>query len=180
MQCYCPLTIPLPLFASGVSRSDFSTAKIALVDKKLINPQIFDLFEQLDLHIMFMESFYRNPAIDTPIHTDARGGDYTKLIWIFGCGQSSMAWYRPKTDYRGYLNRTAVGTEFLSFRPDKVEFIQSARLLQPTLVQVGVPHNVLNITEPRLTVTIIFWSRPLARRPTMAESRQIFKNYIAY
>ena len=170
------LNLNIPLFREGITVNDLPKNHIAVIDKdKLINEKIFHFFESLNLKISFVETFYKTPEASGSIHTDSVGGDYVKLNWIFGAGDSEMCWYRPKAGLEKKPLFTDTNTRYLSYSQDEVEEITRIKLKNPTLVQVGIPHNIVNVTEDRYCVSIIFEN---GKRPSMQESIEIFKDYI--
>jgi hypothetical protein len=91
------LNLNIPLFKEGITVSDLPTKGIAVIDKeKIINEKIFSFFTSLNLKILFVETFYKTSNIPESIHTDVSGGDFTKLNWVIGGGESQMTWYSPK------------------------------------------------------------------------------------
>lgn len=170
------LNLDIPLFKEGVSYQDLPKDHISKIDhKKYFNKEIFNFFEKLNLEIVFVETFFKYPGNKGYIHTDALGGDYVKLNWVFGGGDSEMTWYSPKPGIKKTLSFTATKTPYLSYTENEVEEIARTQIKNPTLVQVGVPHNVVNVTEERFCVSVVFKNN---KRPNMSEAVEIFKEYI--
>jgi hypothetical protein len=74
--------------------------------------------------------------------------------------------------------KTPTGTPYLRYFPDEVIEIESTPIKNPTLVQVGVPHDVRDVTEDRLCVSVCFLNKETGKRPTMSESQKLFDQFI--
>lgn len=172
------LNLNIPLFKEGITVSDLPTKPVAVIDKeKIINEKIFDFFTSLNLKILFVETFYKTPNMPESIHTDVTGGDFTKLNWVIGGGESQMIWYRNKYNLNKKVFNTSAGTTSTRFTKLEVEEIERTPIIYPALVQVGIPHNVINVTENRYCISFIFLNQG-GTRPTMQDSVKIFKNYV--
>ena len=115
----------------------------------------------------------------TVIHADAHGGDYTKLNFIFGTGTSKMCWYEPINDKVGTFGKTDHKEPYVTYTPDQVTLIESRSMIKPALVQVGTPHNVVDMSEDRLCIGVVFTNTTTGKRPSMAECLEIFQSYLA-
>jgi hypothetical protein len=196
MNNYCtPLNLEFPLFDSDLNPMDFlkslpvwrdnihtNLAKAAhfQVDRDLLSNEVRQFFNDHEQNIFLCEVFYRLPGGKGRIHIDTgNGGDYSKINWVFGGGESYMHWYTPKD---GYQNKeqliSPIATSFVSYEPSEVNLMYSAQLSKPSIVQVGVPHNVINGDQERFAVCMVFFDRRTRLRPTLTEARDIFKNYI--
>lgn len=173
------LNIPTPLFAEGITLNDIPKTNISKISKeKFINKEIFDLLDQLDLKILFVETFCKKPGGQEAIHIDGSGGDYTKLNWVFGGGDSEMVWYKPIDLTPKKPALTDTNTLYYSYDRSEVEEIERTVIKNPTLVQVGVPHDIVNVTKGRLCVSVVIHHKTKLRRPTMQESIELLKKYI--
>jgi len=172
------LNLDIPLFKEGITINDLPKTYLTVLDKeKIINEKIFDFFNSLNLKIKFVESFFKTPTAPQNIHIDAVGGDYTKLNWVFGGGESQMTWYKPKTNLTKEVSISPTGTRFLRFAESEVEETDRTSIMYPTLIQVGVPHDVINVTENRHCISFLFQNQD-NKALTMQESVEIFKDYI--
>jgi hypothetical protein len=179
MQNFRYLNLNIPLFNEGVSINSFPKCNIAIIDKeKLIHPEIFKFFDSLGLQIFFVESFFKYPG-NGIIHTDAASGDYTKLNWVFGNGDAKMIWYKTKENIVKTSLKNIAEKTYLKYFQHEVDEIERAVIKNPTLVQVGIPHNIIDITEDRLCISIIFIDKISLKRPTMLESLIRLKDYLS-
>lgn len=173
------LNLDIPLFKDGITLDNIPKTFITIIDKeKYLNEKIFNFFDSLDLEIFFVETFFKTPNKSGGIHIDASGGDYTKINWVFGGGDSKMGWYEPIDKKFKPIFKTPAGTPYISYTRNQVTEIENTVIKNPTLVQVGIPHNVFDVTEDRFCVSILFKNKINNQKPTMFESVQIFKQYI--
>jgi len=179
MQNFSFLNLDLPLFKGNISIDDIPKTSIAKLDQqKYLNEELLKFFDSLNLKIFLVETFYKNSTSTGGIHVDSVGGDYVKLNWVFGGGQSKMCWYRPKYNFKKEPIQTPTGTPFISYSNAEVEGIERTAINNQTLVQVGIPHNIVDVTEERFCVSIVIQSKTTGQRLTMEQARTIFEDYI--
>jgi hypothetical protein len=142
-----------------------------------ININLILLLYKLGLKIQLVELFHTSSHSFTTIHTDAAGGDYTKMNFIYGGKNSKMIWYRVKSDSKKPINSTNIGTPYIGHELTEVDLIEECSVKFPSIIQVGIPHNILNYEEPRYCLSIVL-AKTLGGRITMNESLNIFKSYI--
>jgi hypothetical protein len=178
MNNFCFLNLKIPLFKEGITVNDLPKTHIAIIDReKIINENIFQFFKSLNLKISLVETFYKTPGATGSIHTDVDGGDYTKLNWVFGGRESQMCWYKPKARVKKRISVTSANTRYLSFNALEVDEIERTPITGPVLVQVGIPHHIINVKESRYCVSFVFLNQN-NQRLTMKESVNVFKDYI--
>jgi hypothetical protein len=179
MQHFSFLNLDIPLFKEGLSYHVLSRKSIAMLDyEKFINVDILKFFDSLNLKLFLVETFFKNPGETGSIHIDAMGGDYTKLNWVFGGGESKMCWYEPLDKTLKPIFKTATGTPYIAYTANQVREIEKVKIQNPTLVQVGIPHDVLGVTEDRFCVSFVFKDKTTNKRLTMEESRTLFKDFL--
>jgi hypothetical protein len=143
--------------------------------KDHINPEMLDFLAELNIFSNHCELFYSIPNLFSNIHVDIKHGDFTKLNWVYGGTNSVMNWYRPKSPHI-----TTVNTSYVKYHRDDVELLHSASLGSPSVVQAGVPHNIVNSTEDRYCISLVLASvknnKPY--RPTMQESLHMLSKYL--
>jgi hypothetical protein len=144
-----------------------------------INPEIIELFSKLSLNIILAEVFYSKPNLFSGIHVDSTGGDINKINWIYGGTDCSMNWYSVKNPVnKKDLEQTSINTQSTKYYFNEVNIIESTVLKSPSLVNVGIPHNVKNKNEHRWCISLVYKFKKSERRPTMEESLNLFKDYI--
>ena len=142
-----------------------------------INPDLISLIDRLDLKVLLAELFYTTPRTITGIHIDVVGGDYTKLNYIFDGKDSLMMWYKPKDNIVKSISKTAINTRYISYASHEVEMIDKQSVKFPSIIQAGIPHNVINYSEPRWCLSIVLVKQN-GERLTMKESINIFNKYV--
>lgn len=139
----------------------------------MVNEELIDFFLSKDI-VLGSELFFLPPFINSTIHADSYG-DLIKFNWIFGGSGSVMNWWKPKVE------RAVVYTEHNSptIRYDKqeVELVHSAVVKQPSMVQVGIPHNVKNKKENRWCISLIPLDKKTNQRLTWDQGLTLFKDY---
>ena len=148
--------------------------------RKFIHPLFLNLLSTKNTYISFIESFYSHPNIQQPIpiHIDSRGGDYIKINYVIGGKDSTMNWYKPKSATDQKTEISGIGNEYISFERDRVDLIDSAVINPIGIVQVGIPHNITNLIEDRLCISMYISNLHNRQRLTMNEAIEIFSEYI--
>jgi len=153
-----------------------SHIEISLSD---INYNLISFLSTLNLTIGFAELFYTPPFSFTGIHIDSLGGDYTKLNYIYGGENSFMNWWKQKPNVSTVIKNTAIDSQYISYRPSEVDLIDKQQVKFPSIVQVGIPHNIQNFKEPRYCLSLVLRKQDKTRL-TMAESIEIFNSINLY
>lgn len=143
-----------------------------------INPEMKSFLESLGVGVMMVEVFYTPPFMERGIHIDTpNGGDITKLNWVYCEGEHRMHWYAQKAE--GEVQKNRVATKLVHFTKDQVELLHTEVLTTNNiLVHVGIPHNVRNLRHRRWAICLTICKLNSTNRITVAESQQIFKDYI--
>jgi len=164
----------------GLDISSYSTStdkqhvKVSLND---INHSLILLLTTLNLTIVWAELFYTPPFQITRIHVDDAGGDYTKLNYVFGGKDSLMYWWQQKLSEPNIADVTEIDSQYTVYKTTEVDLIDKQSVKFPSLVQVGIPHNIQNFEEPRYCLSLVLRKQDNTRL-TMAESIEIFKQYL--
>jgi len=114
-----------------------------------IDPRIRGWLAIRGVEVHHAEIFYTAPRWSTAIHADgARLDEHVKLNWVYGASGSRMCWYTDNKGGLGYTKaKTRIGTEYYRWDPANCSEAWSAEIGQPSLVNVGGPHNVVNDTD---------------------------------
>ena len=151
-----------------------------------MNPEFIVLMSKLGIVIDHIEFFVSKPNYFTPIHRDVtniptESYDFIKLNYVFGGTDSLMKWYEILNDAKPYNsvipnNQQQVYVTSDSYRINDLALIHEQTVKFPSLVQVGIPHNVQNTNELRVCLCVV----PLkdGKRITMSSALEIFKDYI--
>ena len=175
------LDLPFPILAPDITVDHFPKVSIVKIDwRRYLSKELIEFFTQHNMKIYHVVSLFNGRDVKrTIIHSDAQGGDYTKLNFIFGTGTSKMCWYEPISADVGVSGRTDNKEPYVTYTPEQVTLIESRSITKPALVQVGTPHNVVDMSEDRLCIGVVFTNATTGKRPSMAECIEIFKSYLA-
>ena len=95
------------------------------------------------------ELFYSPPGARQPVHVD--GSNYSnrcKINWRIDALGSVMNWWQVKnSNYSPICLTTSLGGSYLLADKSQYEIVWSDQLLLPSLVNVGVMHNIINYTD---------------------------------
>jgi len=171
------INLSLNPLKEGIDIKSYNTANHIRFPLSNINNDLISLIDKLNLKILLTELFYTKPYVITKIHIDVTGGDYTKLNYIFGGKDSEMLWYKPKDNTTKSINKTPIDTSYISYALHEVEMIDKQFVKFPSIIQAGVPHNIINYSEPRWCLSIVLVKQN-GERLTMKESKEIFNDYI--
>ena len=159
---YQNLNFNIQLLKDGCSLSDLfnkvNSKKVyhSLINiKEYINPELLDFLAELEIFPDHCEMFYSTPNFVSKIHVDARHGNFTKINWVFGGKDSVMNWYKPKDNIiRNEPTISAIKSMYIGYHRSEVDLLYSAPLGLPAIVQVGVPHNILNPIQDRCCISL--------------------------
>ena len=107
------------------------------------------VLNQFDLDVKHGEMFYSPPGYELPIHIDDKhqGRSHSKLNWVFGARGSVMQWWSIKNGYQPEKKTTEIGTTYFLFDKQHCDLVGEAEVGQPSLVNVGIPHSIINNTN---------------------------------
>ena len=145
-----------------------------------LSDEVKDFFDSHNQDIVLAEVFCRRSKEISVIHSDDKlPGDYSKMNWVFGGLDSVMNWYKLKDENDlPNIYETSIRSYSLIYRMGQVELLYSEAFRGPSIVQVGIPHNIVNLKEERYCLSIVFKDRILKRRPTVLEAAEIFKDSV--
>lgn len=126
--------------------------------------------------------FYTPPGQDCGIHIDGNQiSDRATMNWIVQGESSLMHWYELKDSTEiTELEQTQAGTPYTRYTQDKVNIVHSQVVTYPSIVQVGIPHNITNYgSEPRWCISCDISTK---EKPTSGltyqQALEIFKVWI--
>lgn len=127
----------------------------SIVDKdSTISKEAIDFFNDHGISITSVELFYRRPSPQWGIvHIDNDGSfDRLNINFVIGGDDSVMGWFKTKTLDAGYTTVGDTGAVPRRYHSSEVELIHTASIKQPSLIQGGVPHAILNTKKQRWCV----------------------------
>lgn len=165
----------------GVDISSYGTEYIGL-SKDHINPNLVSFLDTLDLLVVYIELFYTPSFSFTNIHADFGKGaipnDYIRLNYVFGGKNSLMYWWKPRPNVSNPVNASKINSLYIGYKINEVDLIDEQQIQFPSIVQVGIPHNIRTFEEPRHCLSLVLRKKHDKTRLTMAESIEIFKDYL--
>jgi hypothetical protein len=152
------------------------TTHLAVSQNKL-NPDLITFFKNCNLFLGIVEIFYTPAMGRRYIHIDEYpGGDYIKLNWQTAGKDSLMRWYTINdNNIVKEPSTTVINTRYVRFEPNEVKPAFKSKVGYPSIVQVGVPHDIVNLYESRYVLSIVPRHLETGRRVTMDEALEIFK-----
>ena len=153
---YCiDLNIPIPLLKPNVDITTFTQQRHFKFDTDLISDDIKQYLADRDITIGYTECFYNPPFGSTPLHLDNKGEDFTRFNWIYGGKGNNMIWFNPNPGAEPITKPNRVGTSYLGFEPDDVTEVYRQEVLgTPSIVRVGIPHQLVNGPEARWAISV--------------------------
>jgi hypothetical protein len=125
------------------------------IDISDINPNLTALLLDKGLMILNAGTFYSNGYQTHNIHVDhVYITDRAKITWTYG-DDHIMNWYSiknldlPKQSQSKFDNRN-----YIMYTNDEVELLFSKKTGKPSIVQVGIPHNAVNYSGERRSITL--------------------------
>jgi hypothetical protein len=147
------------------------------IDIANVNPDLISLFRTKNIEIKMVECFYRKPMQCSSIHIDRYGGDYIKFNWVYGGKNSIMRWFEVNEGIsNNSILTTTINTPYISYKVNEVTQKCVTKTDPGTyIVQVGVPHQVVNFNEPRHCLSMVPYIND--QRITMDQAVILFKEF---
>lgn len=179
MSAFCiHLDDQTPLFVEGYQLPRYPERCHVGVDPEIINPYWYELMESNGLILRRVELFYgpENTPYTLGIHIDNGPGDRSKINWVFGGEGCTMHWYRiTNSKPKDQLNLTTpVGSRYNVFEPDEVTMIHTNTIKNPSLVQAGIPHNIINPGKERWCYSMVVEDPATGDNATFGRIKKIF------
>jgi len=156
------LTLPFDtdhLRSIAVRDCDLTVRHQFRVPREKMDLQIMDLLASHGITISHAEAFVTPPRQLLPIHVDGPElNNIAKLNWQWGAQGSWMMWWKLKNGVQPTQRMTAIGTRYLTIEARDCIPIYRHQIKQPTLVNVGTPHSIMNMTsEHRWVLSLVLW-----------------------
>ena len=84
-----------------------------------------------------------------------------------------MIWYKTKDNIPIKENIIGKPGSYIPYNLNEVEKVYEQTLSGYNIVQVGIPHNILNMVESRWCLTIVIYHQSDYSRVTMTEIKNI-------
>lgn len=166
-----------PLFVEGYQLPHYDSICHVDVDLAAINPYWLDKLKSKNLYAYRAELFYYPAGIEhhMPIHVDNQNGDRAKINWVFGGAGSVMKWYKllNKTP-KEHLTGSAPGSSYKRYDANEVELIYTSSVSNPSIVQVGIPHNIYTPGAERWTYCLVVIDPNTKTNASFRKIKEIF------
>ena len=178
MSAFCHhINNDTPLFVDGYELPHYDKICHVDVDLAAINPYWLDVLKTKNLYAYRAELFYYPAGIEhhMPIHVDNQNGDRAKINWVFGGAGSVMKWYKPLSKVpKQHLTGAAPGSSYKLYDVDEVELIYTSEVANPSIVQVGIPHNIYTPGAERWTYCLVVFDPETKTNASFRKIKQIF------
>ena len=144
-----------------------------------ISEEFFQFLARFNLTLLLAELFYNPPRKISRIHVDALGGDYSKINFVYGGQKSLMCWYSALPGViKDNVDYTSINTKSYDYSPEEVTLLHRQTLHSPSIVQVGIPHNIINAAKPRWCLSLVPIDISTKKRITFQQTVEIFKDLV--
>ena len=169
----CPIKININPINKDIS--EFKPAVHTAISPEIVSTEFVNFLDSLNTKVTLVEAFYNPPFNVSGIHTDSLKGNYAKINFIYGGEHSVMCWYRVNEGvHKTSLKKTPIKTYAFDYEQDEVTLVHQEFLHSPSLVQVGIPHNIVNAHQPRWCLSFVIVHKQNGRRIRFEEGLEIF------
>lgn len=154
-----------------------------------LNDDIFKVLEEKGCELAWIELMYTPPNVSRNWHIDPDENDsisnVCKINIIFceednhycQLGVTKNSDHDIKLDYTNVNGSLQKNFMYISFKDDEIDVIDSITIKNPILINVGVPHRVVNNTNSsRWCLCLVL--RKNGKRILFEEALDIFKEYL--
>jgi hypothetical protein len=149
---YYPITIPADCFdkeqlvtelSEEINPKQFYIWKKWFNRTTLLSEEFHQWLASLGCYVFFVEVFYTPPSGKMIWHIDTEEpSNFIKINFVWGSRFHIMQWGESKNS--GSHSLTPADTKYLKFSNDEIKIIDSIKITAPTIVNIGVPHRVIN------------------------------------
>jgi hypothetical protein len=186
MNEYCfNLDLDILPFREDIVLDDLPKDPWSLISVSQLNENLLNFLKDKGISISLVSSFYHyGEDLSQIIHVDAPEiCDMTKLIWVWG-DYHLMNWYMPiaKNNFNPTIDKNSTNPDhgirnYSVYDRESLDIVYSSKIGFPSLIQVGVPHHIVNFAGPRRSVTMVLHDNNGNTIP-MSCAKLIFESYI--
>ena len=157
-----------------------------------LNSKYILFFAKLGIVIDHIEIFHSTSGMFTPLHRDVSQvpftpNDFVKLNYTYGGKNSVMNWWSINEgithtvainaeNNTGSIDSNTIKGESHAYKFEDLTWLHGQSVGHPSIVQVGIPHNVQNREEERYCLSVVLLKD--GKRLTMSDAKAIFAQYI--
>ena len=178
MNPFCVnLDLNIPPLQPNIDINNFFKDYWNTIPLSYINSNLISLLLQKGLDFPKAATFYSEGECVHPIHLDGVSvSDMVKINWAYG-DNHMMNWYSSNIDKSYQIGKT--DRTYVHYRSDEVELVHSQKVGCPSIVQTGIPHNVVNYKGTRRCISIALSHRQSKKLVTMDEALHLFNEITA-
>jgi hypothetical protein len=149
---YYPINIPVDCFdkeqlvaklSEGLDPSKFYIWKKWFNRTDLLHEEFHQWLDSLGCYVFFVEVFYTPPGGRMMWHIDTEApSNFVKINLAWGSRFHIMQWGKSKNE--GIHSLTPADTKYIQFPNEEITITDSVKITSPTIVNIGVPHRVVN------------------------------------
>ena len=177
MNSFCiNLNLDIPPLRPHVDIHNFPKVYWNTISMDSVNPKLIDYLYLKGVTIAKVALFFAEGPDFGDIHLDGDNiSDQVKLSWTYG-DDHLMHWYTTdviRTNAVAHSNRY-----FIKYEPNEVSIIHSQKIGCPSLIQVGIPHNVTTHSGVRRNITMLLTTNKKVSLP-MSQALTLFNDITA-
>lgn len=152
---------------------------ICRINFRDINVEFLSLLNRKKLYLTHAESFYKPPSSRNSYpHLDSFPGDIVKINWIYHGQDSTMNWLSLLPGKSLIKSVTSINTTFYHANEYDTVIEESCFLHSPSLVQVGVLHNISNHKEDRYCLSFCISDKLTRKFVGFDKAKEVLEEYI--
>lgn len=163
------------------SKSNAKIVSMYPANKELLDTRLVSFLDKHNMYVFHNEIFFTPARFTSPIHIDHTSTDnHTKLNFVFDAVDSHMVWYTPKDKFKPFnVQTTVINTKYCVFKYDDVFELHRAKVRMPSLVNAGIPHNIVNNTDKdRWCLSCVIRYKDRDKNIQIDEATKVFSDYI--
>lgn len=128
--------------------SNFDPKKLSMwqLEKSPFNDYFINWLLKFECCIFFTELFYTPPYKNLVWHIDRKEpSQFIKINFVWGSQKHYMQWGETISQKSLPVKETVTNTEYIEFKEYEIKNLESTTITHPTIVNVGVPHRVVNL-----------------------------------
>jgi hypothetical protein len=142
-----------------------------------INPKLIAYLRLRELRVAKVSIFSAKGLSFGQIHLDGTYiSDEVKLSWTYG-EDHCMHWYDTDVVHSHTVNH--IDRYYVDYQPDEVTLVHAQKVGCPSLIQAGIPHNVVTYSGVRRNITMMLIDNHTNKALKMNDALKIFNDIIA-